>query len=215
MLERIEQRLKIVRLNPSRASLDAGLSKDAIRNLQRGTSRSMQADSIAVLAPVLKTNVEWLTTGRGDPDEMHAPLSGEGGDAIHADTLPIYGRAAGAILGAEILSDTPVDHLHVPTNVLKMKDAYALWVDGTSMIPKFEPGEPIIGAPHRPVRGQDFVIAQVMQNGNLVALVKRYVSQNEKHIKLEQFNKHSFIEIPHGEVYALHRILTTAEILGL
>ncbi len=212
LIERIDLRLKKIGKSDRAASIEATGSPDTIRHLRKGRVTNPRSDTIHALATALGTNSAWLISGEGPEDQT--PVT-KNQTATSGGSIPILGKAAGSILGAEILSESAVDYLRVPSNVLNMKDAYALWVDGISMIPKFEPGEPIIGAPHRPVRPNDFVIAQVYQNGSLAALVKRFVSKNEHRIKLQQFNEPSFIEIPHQEVYRLDRILTTAEILGL
>jgi len=67
ILKRIEMRLEAVGLEPAAASLRAGLSKDAIRNLQRNAKRSesagMSTSTLIQLAPVLETSAAWLLEG--------------------------------------------------------------------------------------------------------------------------------------------------------
>lgn len=87
LIDRINERLAAVGLRPRTASLRAGLGADAIRSIQRGKSQSPRIDTLAKLAPVLETTLEYLSTGTG-PAELS--------DATYADTAdrPIRDRVA-------------------------------------------------------------------------------------------------------------------------
>lgn len=68
ILNRIESRLKAVKLEASAASDAAGLSKDAIRNIQRTVKRGKEeagvsSTTLIKLAPVLQTTAAWLLEG--------------------------------------------------------------------------------------------------------------------------------------------------------
>ncbi|RCL03072.1 MAG: Peptidase S24-like protein [Candidatus Tokpelaia sp. JSC189] len=68
ILERIDQRLKALGLSESKASVMAGLSNSAIRDIRRrvkdgGVNKSVETKTLASLAKVLKTNVAWLAEG--------------------------------------------------------------------------------------------------------------------------------------------------------
>lgn len=69
---RIRERLAKLNLSAHRASLDAGLSSDGIRNIQRaerdGKPYDPRSGTLAKLAPVLQTTEEWLMHGRGSQD---------------------------------------------------------------------------------------------------------------------------------------------------
>jgi len=69
LIDRINERLAAVGLRPRTASLRAGLGADAIRSIQRGKSQSPRTDTLAKLAPVLETTLEYLSTGSG-PAEL-------------------------------------------------------------------------------------------------------------------------------------------------
>jgi SOS-response transcriptional repressor LexA len=80
---RIEQRLKELGLSAKGASEKAGLSKDAIRNWQRKPDLMPTMRSIAALAVVLQTTVNWLI---GETDDQHLP-----------DTIPFGVRFGGVV----------------------------------------------------------------------------------------------------------------------
>lgn len=76
ILDRIEQRLKDKGISASAASLAAGLSKDAIRNIRRARSLGIDAGvnirTVEALAPVLGTTKAWLL---GEESESQASAS--------------------------------------------------------------------------------------------------------------------------------------------
>jgi SOS-response transcriptional repressor LexA len=79
VLERVEKRLEAVGLTAQGASVRAGLSKDAIRNMQRAARsekrRGVSTRTIQALAPVLETNAGWLLDGTGDEHEIDPMVS--------------------------------------------------------------------------------------------------------------------------------------------
>lgn len=72
VVKRIHTRLKATGLSASGASLKAGLSRDAIRNLERAVKSRKNAGAstatIAALAKALGTSTTWLMDGVG-PEE--------------------------------------------------------------------------------------------------------------------------------------------------
>ena len=71
ILARVESRLQALGLSAHAASL-AAKKPDAIRNLKRavknGDRRGITTETLAALAPVLKTSASWLLEGTGDPN---------------------------------------------------------------------------------------------------------------------------------------------------
>lgn len=99
VVERIEKRLEVVGLSASRASVEAGLSKDAIRNLQRAAqgkapSRGVSSQTVGKLAPVLRTTPGWLLDAAGDSDieqpegQRQVPIVGQVGAGSAAYYVP-------------------------------------------------------------------------------------------------------------------------------
>lgn len=74
VLDRVELRLKAVGLSAKAASLKAGLSEDAIRNMRRAAkdpSRGgVSTRTLQLLAPTLKTNAGWLIDGSGNEHDL-------------------------------------------------------------------------------------------------------------------------------------------------
>jgi hypothetical protein len=134
ILARVESRLEALGLSAHAASL-AAKKPDAIRNLKRavknGDRRGITTETLAALAPVLKTSAAWLLEGVGD--------SGAG------NQVKVVGRIGA---GAEILPEyeqIPEDGLYeisVPFAI--PADTIAFEVEGESMWPRYDSGDVII-----------------------------------------------------------------------
>jgi len=139
ILHRIQKRLKKLGLSESRASIMAGLSDSAIRNIRRavedGKTQGVSINTLFALASVLKTNVSWLAEGVGK----------EEGEAIEADIthVPLISSvSAGQPFfqeGIDNFSDFPT----IAAYDLPKGEWIALRVDGLSMS-KISPPDSII-----------------------------------------------------------------------
>lgn len=89
LIDRINERLTVLGLKPRTASLRAGLGADAIRSIQRGKSQYPRTDTLAKLAPVLGTTLEYLSTGSG-PAELSAAQAARAGMDNGGGSGPIY-----------------------------------------------------------------------------------------------------------------------------
>lgn len=74
---RVQKRLEELGMARRAASEAAKLNETFIRDLVDGRTKNPRVDSLAKLAVVLKTNVEWLRTGKGDPDAKEDPHTAE------------------------------------------------------------------------------------------------------------------------------------------
>lgn len=229
LIDRIDLRLKKLGKTDRGASMEATGKPDLVRQLRKQRVSNPRIDTMKKLADTLLTTSEWLIDGTGPEEIEQDKPHDESQQPVHfgedksqpffesqtSHQVPVMGKAAGSILGATNIAEDPIEFINLPIATATIRDIYALWVEGTSMLEKYEPGEPIIVAPHRTVRTNDFVVVQVIQDGELRALVKRFISRDEERVKLEQFNPKSFIEIPHEQIHAIHRILSTPELIGL
>ena len=72
---RINARLKELGKTARGASLEAGLSASAIRNVTEGKSSSPRGKTLAKLADVLEVDIDWLLHGTIKVS-IHAPVKG-------------------------------------------------------------------------------------------------------------------------------------------
>lgn len=63
LAERIQSRLTALNLKAAVVAKEAGLKPDYVRDVLRGSKKSISAEHAAVLARILQCNLNWLTTG--------------------------------------------------------------------------------------------------------------------------------------------------------
>jgi len=145
--------------------------------------------------PGLNATVEMAATGVAPFGMRDLPLLGEargGGDEY------FFGN------GAEVLSLT-----YRPIELLTVKDAYAVYVHGTSMVPRFKPGELVYVDPVRPVAPGDDVVIQ-LQNGQ--GFVKELVRRTARAVICRQHNPPEELEYPSNEVNSVHLIVSMTRV---
>lgn len=78
VVRRIDEKLAERKLNATKASKEAGLSADAIRNMKRalktGSHSGVSIKTLSALAPVLDTTVGWLLDGEPASDIRPDPI---------------------------------------------------------------------------------------------------------------------------------------------
>lgn len=236
---RIQQRLDALGLSASEASRAATNKPDLIRRIMTGKAKTGTADAMTNLAQVLLTTVEWLETGAGP--EIVAPrpaarteirpaaITPPSREAMPRD-VPVFGTAAGALLspgrmvepkeGAFVISDDTVDYVRRPPALESVRDAYALYIEGESMVPAFRPGDLVFVNPHRKVRPADMVILQCRfvpqdEGGEVEAYVKQLVRRTADKTHVQQFNKPGQIVFDNQYIVAVHRVMTMADLFGI
>lgn len=149
------------------------------------------------------------------------PLLGTGDCS---EDLIVFETESGQRARVERASFDPDFHARMiarPPALLGVPDLYAIYFVGDSMRPRFEPGEPGIVDPRRPVAAGDYVLVQLTDGGVNAdgspevtsVIVKRLVRRTEKDLVLEQFNPPLVFTLPRAQVARVHRILRPEELL--
>jgi phage repressor protein C with HTH and peptisase S24 domain len=179
-------------------------------NGSRGLSRAA-----ARYARFFGVSLDWLIDGRGEftpagGAELPPPRNGElGGPARFGARIPAYGQAVGGRDGEFILNGNRIVDILAPPSLQGVPDAYAVYVVGDSMEPRYFAGEAVFVNPRLPVRRGDFVVAQIaVEPGEPPhAYVKRFVARDARTLRLEQFNPKKTLEFPVARVITVHRII--------
>ena len=164
--------------------------------------------------------IDWLLNGEGEmrvgriAPAIQTPLGSAHTDADTSQDLPILGTAAASIIGAVTLSQ-PIGYLRRPPALLSTPDAYALYVAGDSMEPRYRSGDVVYVNPHRPCRqGDDVVIQTRLRAGDdITGYVKTLVSRSPREVVARQYNPASTIEYRATTVIAVHRVLSAHELV--
>lgn len=129
ILKRINRRLTATDMSAQAASTEAGLSKDAIRNIKRaaedanGTRSGVQSRTITALAVPLKTTSNWLLTGEG-AEELDEDMSRR--------TVEVVGYVgAGAEAHFYAVSQGNLDEVDAPDN--SSQETKAVEIRGDSL----------------------------------------------------------------------------------
>lgn len=231
---RILERLEATSLSATAASKQAGLSADAIRNIKRAietkSHKGVSATTLSALAPTLGTTVSWLLDGSESqqpssaiplpdatelrPTDIPAPNA-----AGLPKDVPVLGTAAGSELGngAFQLTTDVIDYVRRPAGLAGARDAYALYVEGESMAPRFEPGDLVFIHPHRKPLPGDYVIIQEpdSNNGEPRAFIKRLVKITGTTIRVTQFNPASTIDFMIRPGTVVHKVITDGDLYGI
>ncbi|WP_307280254.1 XRE family transcriptional regulator [Phyllobacterium ifriqiyense] len=139
-MRRVEERLKAVGLSAQAASTQAGLSKDAIRNMQRAIQQKGRAGvstkTITALAPVLETSVAWLLNEEGDESIQQSD---------HRRSVKVVGYlGAGAEVEPDFEQVPPEGLEQVDLPFELPDDMIAFIVRGDSMLPALKDGHLMI-----------------------------------------------------------------------
>ena len=127
--------------------------------------------------------------------------------------IPVYGHAVGGKDGEFVLKGNQVSEVQAPPNLMHVPDAYAVYVVGDSMEPRYFAGEAVFVNPRLPISRGAFVLAQISKGEEAEprAYVKRFVSQDAKRLRLEQYSPKKILEFPAAAVVAIHRIVGSSE----
>ncbi len=89
-----------------------------------------------------------------------------------------------------------------------VSNAFALYVDGESMEPRYYAGEMLYVNPNRPVTRGCFVAVE-MDDGQ--GMIKQFVRRNDDHLVLTQFNPPKELRLPIAQVKRIYRITGSGE----
>jgi phage repressor protein C with HTH and peptisase S24 domain len=156
-----------------------------------------------------------------DGNNLTTPVPLSGGDQNSRDnariggavslthTVPVYGQAMGGKHGEFVLNGNRVGDILAPPSLIGVPEAYAVYIAGDSMESRYFAGEVAFVHPGLPVRKGDFVVAQIAaeEGAAPLAFVKRFLSMDDRRIRLEQLNPRKTLEFPRKRVVSVHLIL--------
>lgn len=215
MRERILRRLDEMGTSARQAAIAAGESPDLFNNILRNRSKAPRGDTLAKAAKCLGVTVDWLTTGTDKPAPLPnvrpAPdLPPPPSRAEMPQVVPVRGTGAGSDDGAIAMETEPLDYIRRPPGIANARDVYALFVEGDSMSPRYEPGDPIyVSSALTPKPGDHVVIQCRLDNGDqdqpIVAFVKKLAVKRGNIMEFWQHNP-AGVFVPPGRVISVHRV---------
>ncbi len=120
------------------------------------------------------------------------------------DLIPMRSAARGGDEQTMFLQDGPIDFIRRPPSLGLVRDAYAIYMVGTSMLPRFRPGQILHINPHKPPQPGAGV---VVTKADDCVLIKEFVRQTHDTLHLMQYNPPLAIEIARGDIRDCHTVV--------
>ena len=124
--------------------------------------------------------------------------------------IPIRGQDMDGKDGALIFNtDQNLGEIVAPPILADVPDAYAVYVIGDTMLERYRHGEVVYVHPYLPVRENDDCVIQIStgEGQKPIGYIKRFVSMDDKRVKLLQLNPRKTLTFAKNRVVALHRIV--------
>lgn len=232
ILEKVQQRLIEKNMTAREASMAATGKPDLIITLKKGHMPS--GSRVAALERVLGFEAGSLLSDQGSSPPSALNDAGFGFRAFELPRdVPVYGTAMGAnfqpdenghgkpIESTEIDLFDHSDFVRRPPALDGRKDAYALYIVGVSMMPRFEPGDLIYIDPRRPPAIGDDVIVQIRRDVAQgddrheieTGLIKKLVRRSASFIELEQHNPPAQFRLETTRVARMQRVMRMVDLM--
>lgn len=205
--ETLGQRVKDRRLalglsQPQLAKRVGGITYQAIQQLEQGGGTK----HLVGIARALGTTAEWLQDGHGP-----APSK-----SIHdrgLEPIKVLGLAECGPDGWSLWNGEVIDVADRPASLNGVRNAYAVYVIGTSMEPRYHPGEVVHIHPDKPSTVGGYVLVQRCgkKGESPAAVIKRLAKRTGAKVVLEQFNPPDLLEIKTADIVSIHRVVGSAE----
>jgi phage repressor protein C with HTH and peptisase S24 domain len=231
-IERLETLLSVHQLSDYAASKAAVGNRYLMQSIRRG--RMPSAEAVARLAKLLGTHSAYLMGLSNEIKPSERAASQDAFRSPDSDFLqpawprdvPVFGTTAGSRSAGDVDSDIItihdgdiIDYFRRPPGISNRRDVYALYVNGSSMEPRFMQGDPVFVDPKRPARPGDDVVIQIVDQQNTIkgSLIKRLIKQTATSITVAQFNPPAEFQIPVDRIAinGLHRVIPIAELLTI
>src|SRR5437762_7236074 len=121
-----------------------------------------------------------------------------------AEPIPIRSAARGGADQQMFLEDGPIGYTPRPANLNGVRGAYAIYMIGDSMEPRYQQGWLLHVNPFKPaIRGRDVVVYKK----DKAALIKQFAGWEKDALLLRQLNPAREIKVPREEVAEIHLVV--------
>lgn len=135
--------------------------------------------------------------------------------ALSSKRLEVLGQAIGGVDGRFLMNGEVVDYVMCPPGLENAPGAYAVYVVGESMEPRYMAGETVFVHPNKPYRKGDYVVVQLHDvdnpDGPPLGYIKRFVAVTPTRLILSQFNPNKELEFERRSVVSIHKIVLAGE----
>lgn len=220
-------RAKIEQRGLSMKAISAQLGKNHAylqQYLERGIPRKLPEDVRPRLALALgvketdliesgQINAQLLGTRSLAKNHVPKPNENATNDGPE-NLLKVLGMAEGGPQGWNLWNGEIVQYITRPENLRGVPGAYAVYVTGHSMEPRYEPGELAHIHPGRPVQPGSYVLVQrkpLHEGEPPLAVLKRLVRRSASKVVLEQLNPLERFDVQADQIVSMHRVVGSSE----
>jgi phage repressor protein C with HTH and peptisase S24 domain len=198
------------------------VSQQVVQHLTSG--RNTTSKSLVPIARALDVSVEWLATGEGGSFAVKggaanlraskAARDAARDQARDNERVPVLGMAECGADGWSLWNGDIIDTIPRPMNLAGAPKAYAVYIVGDSMEPRYYSGELAHVHPGKPVTIGAFVLVQMRPDHDgetPKAVVKRLIKRSATKITLEQYNPPKKFDIKTDDIVSIHRVVGSGE----
>ncbi len=220
--ERIRERRAALSLTQARLAAELGVDQSTVAKWERGPN-SPRSSTLQYLAERLHVSVSWLISGE---EPVQRPAAESVGLSL-AETarvlrepvgrgqrdLPVLGVAVGGEDACFDFNGQVQEYLERPSQLESVHNAYALYVLGDSMRPRYLEGEIVYVNPNRPITRGCFVAVEFKTADGFAGkgMIKQFVKRTPTKLVLRQLNPDRVLEVTADEVKHYHRIVQSGE----
>lgn len=202
-------RLLLIQKGVDYATLSRAIGKNQTyiqQYITKGTPRKLDGDDRRAICRYLGEMEDCLDDAPATPQKHHEINPKQiNVMALPSDSLaPVYGYVAGSSDRVAINDGRIVGMRQRGPALAYSKDGFYVTVIGDSMEPRLRPGEFVAVNPALPPMKGDECVVQ-FQNGE--AIVKTFVSQDEKNLTVKQYNPPKTMKFPVSEVSAVYPVV--------
>jgi phage repressor protein C with HTH and peptisase S24 domain len=162
--------------------------------------RGIPRAEIMDLAGVPREPASGDPTAPQPPQPPHVP--------VMPRDLPVMGTVKGGEEGFYFNEGEPKEYIVRPPALTGVSNAFALYVHGESMEPRYYAGEVLYVNPNRPLAKGCFVAVEMTNDRGLI---KQFIRRSDDLLVLAQFNPPKEIRLPMAEVKRIYRITGSGE----
>ena len=175
------------------------------------SNRHSPSDAEAIIAEVASSIKLQSNDAAVKSAQTLSPANARLGDGLPDPVfkIPVYGQAVGGIDGEFVMNGDRLEDVFAPPVLSSVSEAYAVYVAGESMEPRYFDGEIVFVNPLKRVRRGDFVVAQIQaeEHGPKLAYVKRFVRWNAQVLVLSQYNPEKELHFAANQVVSVHLVV--------
>lgn len=183
--KRVAMRRRLKGLSQRQLGDIVGMSQQAVDKVEAGSTKRPRR--ILELARALDLEVDELVNGISE-ERLIEVISTSSPSRVPSNVshkLPVYGGKNGKFDGSFQLSDQAIDWIDRPANLRDARDAFAIYIHGQSMMPKYEEGDVAFVHPNVPIKRERYVL---IETNDGTGLVRRFIEWEENKLVVSQLN---------------------------